>query len=68
MMLDTRGWDSGCEPHYAIKKSLIVYWSSCGSDQAVCLEELLETDAFGLKEGSDHMGGFLLYLYEDSRK
>ena len=30
MMLGTRGWNDGWEPHYAIKKSLMVYWSRCG--------------------------------------
>ena len=32
MMLDTRGWDSRYEPHSIIKKTLIVCWSSYGSD------------------------------------
>ena len=34
MLLGTEGRDNGCEPHYGIKKSLIVFWSGCGSDQA----------------------------------
>ena len=42
--LALRGWDSGSEPHYGIKTSSMVYWSSCGSDQAMCLEELLVAD------------------------
>ena len=62
----TRGWDRACEPHYTAKKSLVVYWSSCGSDQAVCPEELLVADSFGLKERSDHVGVVALYLYYDS--
>ena len=47
MMLGTRDWDSGCEPHYTIKNRLMVYWSSCGSDQAVCLEDPLVKDVLG---------------------
>ena len=30
------------------KKSLMVYWSSCGRDQTVCLEDRLVADVFGL--------------------
>ena len=48
MLLGTRGWDRGYEPHYTIKKSLMVYRSSCGSGQAVCLGELIVTDVLGL--------------------
>ena len=54
MVLGTRGWDSGHKPHYTIKNSLMVYWSSCGSYQGEYLEELLVEDIFGLKERSDH--------------
>ena len=32
-----------------------MYWSSYGSEQAVCFEELLVADVFELKERSDHM-------------
>ena len=49
MMLGTRGWNSSCEPQHTIKKSSVVYLSSCESDWAVCLKELLVADAFGLK-------------------
>ena len=51
MLLSTRGWDSEGEPYYTIKKSLTVFWGSCGSDQAVCLEELLMADVFWGCEG-----------------
>ena len=47
-MLGTGGLDSGCEPHYAIMKSLMVHRSRCGGVQAVCLEELFMTDVFVL--------------------
>ena len=68
MLLGTRSWDSGCEPHYTIKKGLMVCWGSFGSDQAVCREELLVADVLGLKQRSDHMGVALLYIYYDSRR
>ena len=73
MMLTTSGWDSGCEPHYVIKKSLMMYWSSCGSDQAVCLEELLVANVFGLRregggKGRDHREVVLLHQYYDSHR
>ena len=48
----------------------MVYWSSCGSDQAVCFEELLVADDFGLMERSDHMVEvvtlFLIMTHVDS--
>ena len=75
MMLGTSGWDNECEPHLTIKKSLIVYWNSCESDQAVRLEELFVAVVFGLKErregkrgekGSGHRGLMPLHLYYDS--
>ena len=34
-----------------------MYLRGFGSDQAVCLEEVLVTDVLGLKERNDHMGG-----------
>ena len=44
--LALRGWDGGNEPHYGVKTSLIVYWSSCGSDQAMCLKGLPMAEGF----------------------
>ena len=46
-----RGWDSGNEPHYGIETILMVYWSSCGSDQAMCLEERFVADGFWVANG-----------------
>ena len=49
MMFGTVGWESKCKAHYTnIKKSSMVCWSSYGSDQGVCLEDLLVADGFGL--------------------
>ena len=48
MMLGTAGKESGCEPHYTIKKTVMVFWSSYGRDQASCLEDLGVADVFGL--------------------
>ena len=31
-----------------------MYWSSCGSDQTVCLEKLLVADGFRVVNGGDH--------------
>ena len=47
-------WDSENEPHYDIEESLMVYWSSSGSDKAVCPEELLVADALGLKKRENY--------------
>ena len=47
-MLDTKRWDSGCEPHYGIKTSYSI-GCGCGGDQAICLEEMLVADGFGCK-------------------
>ena len=38
----------------------MVFWSSCGSDQAVCLEELLVADVIGF----DHVGLVLFVHYD----
>ena len=58
-MLGTVGWNSGCKPHYTIKKNLIilVVLSSCKSDQAVCLKELLVVVVLGCKEELSRRGG-----------
>ena len=50
-MLVLRGWDSESEPHYGIKTSSMVYWSSCGSDQVMCLKELLVAGGFWVANG-----------------
>ena len=41
----------GSEPHYGIKTSVMMYWGSCGSDQAMCLKELLVADGLGVANG-----------------
>ena len=41
----------------------MVYWSICGSCQAVYLEELLVEDIFGLKKRSDHVRAVLSSLF-----
>ena len=56
MVLGTRGYNSGCASHYIIKKVLMVNWSSCGSDQAVRLEELPVAEVFELKERRKRSG------------
>ena len=38
MLLGTGGWDSESEPHYGIKKGIVVFQSSCGPDQTSCLK------------------------------
>ena len=48
MLFGPAGRNSGCEPHYNIKKSILVLGSSCESDQAQCLEDLRVADVFGL--------------------
>ena len=61
MMLSTRGRNDGCEPHHAIEKSLMMYWSSCGGIQAVFLWELRVAVVLGLGyeggEGREEEGG-----------
>ena len=37
----------------------MVYWSSCGSDQAMCLEELLVADSFWVANG-ERLRGVIL--------
>ena len=66
-----RGWDSGNEPHSGIKTSSMAYWSSCGSDQAMCLEELLVVaDGSGVANGELPRGvvlpSFFLMTHMDS--
>ena len=49
MSLAREIWESGCRPHFTIeRKDVRVIWSSCGVDQAVCLEDGLVADVFGL--------------------
>ena len=49
MLLGTRGWDVDVNHTILSRRD---YWSSYGSDQAVCLKELLVADAFGVEERS----------------
>ena len=74
MLLGTRNWYSGGEPHYGIKKSITVFWSSCGSDKASCLKICVGRIFSGweVKDGGE--GGVItegwsfLFLYHDSRR
>ena len=49
IILGTGGWDGGCKPHCTIKKSLMVYWNCCRSEEVVCLKDPLVGDVFGLE-------------------
>ena len=66
MSLGTRGWGSRCKPHYTIKKLVMVFWSRCGSDQAIFLEGRLVAEDLGFERRVTTEGGSFLFLYYDS--
>ena len=73
MLLGPRGWGSGWfKPHcnYQEDKSVImVFWSSCGSDQAVCLRiGLWQAGVFGFGRRATTEGWAYLFLCYDSRR